>query len=104
MPTTIVIDLHFVKHVGIKGKVVGPIRRFKKTVDVENHGDFIWMVIADERVPIGHVRAMVQCRDGSFAVAGCNQIGWHQHAHRCNKGEESLQLLHKNFPLVIRLI
>src|ERR1700680_3204903 len=95
MPAPIVIDLHFIKYVGIKGKVIGPIRGFKKTVDVENHGDSVWMVIAHKRVPIGHVRAMVQCRDGRFAVAGSNQTCWHQHAHRCNKGQASLQLLHK---------
>src|SRR5689334_15323545 len=95
MSVLIVIDLHFIEHVGIKGKVIGPIRGFKKTIDVENHGDSIWMVIADERVPIGHVRAVIQCRDGSFAVAGCKNVGWHQHKHRCNKGQQSLQLLHK---------
>src|SRR5215469_7140510 len=56
----VIVNLHLVSHVGIEGEVVGAVGRFEERVNVEDHRYPVRMVIADERVPVGYVRGVVQ--------------------------------------------
>ena len=82
----IVIDLHFIEHVGIEGKIVWPVGRFEKRIDVKDHGDAVRMVVTDEGVPVGYVRGAIERCDGSLAMAGRKQVGRSQHEQRHDEG------------------
>ena len=78
----IVINLHFVKDIGVERKIVRTVGGFKERVNVQNHRDPVRVVKADECVPVGDVCGTIQSGNWSFAVAGRKQVAWKQHDQR----------------------
>ena len=66
----IVINFHFVKDIGVEREIVRSVGGFKERVDIQDHGDPVRVVKADERIPVGDVCGTIQSSNWSFAVAG----------------------------------
>src|SRR5262249_24389313 len=76
----VVVNFHFVENVGIEGEIVRAVGGFKERIDIQNHGDPVRMVKADERVPIGHVGGAVERGNWRLAMAGSKQAAGKQHS------------------------
>src|SRR6266404_5899138 len=78
----IIIDFHFVKHIRIEREIIWAIRRLEEWVNIQNHGDAVRMVKADERVPVGDICGAVERGDRRFAMAGRKQAAREQQRER----------------------
>ncbi len=90
----IIVDVHCVTNVGIKGKVVGSVGGLEEPVDVEDHGYAVGVIVTDKGVPVSHVRAVVECGDWGLAMAGRKQAGRNQHHQRHGEGHNCFESLH----------
>jgi len=65
--------------------------------------DAVRVVVADEGVPVGYVCTVIECGNGGFTVAGCEQAGWNQHEQRHGEGHHEGVSFHW-LPLDVKLV